>query len=105
VKYLDGPGINLRATYSKDFRKFREAYTVSDKTILEFRNFIESKEITVDEKEFTKDISYIKTLLKAYIARAFWGNDGWYPIALELDTQFKKGMSLFPEAEKIARLN
>lgn len=105
VKYLDGPGLNLRATYAKDFKKFRDTYTVGDKMIQEFKSFVESREIKIDEKEFTKDLVFIKTWLKAHIARAFWGNDGWYPIVLEMDTQFKKGVSLFPEAEKIAKLN
>ncbi|HWP82661.1 MAG TPA: S41 family peptidase [Bacteroidota bacterium] len=105
VKYLDGPGLNLRATYAKDFKKFRDTYSVGDKMIQEFKSFVESREIKIDEKEFTKDLVFIKTWLKAHIARAFWGNDGWYPIVLEMDTQFKKGVSLFPEAEKIAKLN
>ncbi len=104
-KYLDGPGVNLRSTYSKDLKKFREAFFVSDKMLADFRAYVESKDAKIEEKDFVKDLPFLKNRLKAYIARAFWGNEGWFPVVLETDTQFKKAMTLFPEAEKIAKLN
>jgi carboxyl-terminal processing protease len=70
----------------------------------DFRAFITKREIKIDEKEFEKDLPFIKTRLKATFARNFWGNEGWYPMMLQVDTQFQKALSLFPEAEKIAKL-
>ncbi len=104
-KYLDGPGVNLRSTYGKDLKKFKDAFFVSDKMLADFKTYVESKEAKVEEKDFNKDLPFLKNRLKAYIARAFWGNEGWFPVVLEMDAQFKKAMSHFPEAEKIAKLN
>jgi carboxyl-terminal processing protease len=70
-----------------------------------FREFLQKSDLKIDEKDFEKDLSYIKTRMKATFARSFWGNDGWYPTMLQVDAQFQKAMGLFPEAEKIAELN
>ena len=70
-----------------------------------FRSYLEAHEIKVVEKEFEKDITFTKTRLKATFARNFWGNEGWYPLMLQVDAQYQKALSLFPEAEKIAKLN
>ncbi len=51
------------------------------------------------------DKDYIEARLKAYIARNYWNNEGWYSVLLGIDSQVKKAISLFPEAEKFARLN
>jgi carboxyl-terminal processing protease len=103
-KYLDGAGSSLRATYSQDFKNFDRNFHISDKVVGEFKSYVASKEVKIDEAEFQKDITFVKNRLKAYVARAFWGNDGWFPVALQQDGQFKKALSLFPEAEKIAKL-
>ena len=42
--------------------------------------------------------------LKAFIARNFWGNEGWYPIVLSEDNQLQKAIDVLPEAAKIAHL-
>jgi carboxyl-terminal processing protease len=103
--YLSGEGTSLRAQYSSDFRTFKRSFEISQNVLSQFRSFVETREIKIDEKEFATDSKYIKARLKATIARSFWGNDGWFPIMLEVDSQFKKAMTLFPEAEKIAKLN
>lgn len=104
-KYLDGPGVGLRAAYAKDFKKFRDSYLVSEKMLADFKAYAETKDVKIDQKDFDQDLAFIRNRLKAYIARAFWGNDGWFPIILEMDAQFKKALSLFPEAARIAKLN
>ena len=103
--YLDGKGLKVRSTYGKDLRLFRESFTVSDETLKDFRSFVVQRDVKINEKEYGEDLSFIKTRLKASFARSFWGNDGWYPVMLQVDVPFQKALSLFPEAEKIARLN
>jgi len=103
--YLDGKGLKVRSTYGKDLRLFKESFMVSDDILKDFRSFVVQRDVKINEKEYGEDLSFIKTRLKASFARSFWGNDGWYPVMLQVDVPLQKALSLFPEAEKIARLN
>ena len=103
--YLDGKGLRIRAEYAKDWNRFKNSFTITEDLFDEFRSFLTKHEIKIDEKDLEKDRPFIKTRLKATFARNFWGNEGWYPMMLQVDTQFQKALTLFPEAEKIAKLN
>ena len=105
TSYFDEEGKKLRETYKDDMKSFNASYRISDDVLKGFRAFIEKKDIKVDDKQFDKDLTYIKARLKAYIARSLWGNDGWYTVMLDVDPQLQKGISLFPEAQKIAGLD
>ncbi|HEX9614744.1 MAG TPA: S41 family peptidase, partial [Bacteroidota bacterium] len=61
--------------------------------------------VKLDDAELQKDEKFVKTMLKASIAHSLWGSDARFFILLETDKQFQRALSLFPEAEKIARLN
>ena len=102
---MDGKGLKIRTEYAKDWNRFRDSFIVSNELLDEFRSSITKREIKIEEKEYEKDLQFIKTRIKASFARNFWGNEGWYPLMLQVDTQFQKALSLFPEAEKIAKLN
>ena len=45
----------------------------------------------------------IKAFAKAYIGRNLFGNEGSSRVMLMEDTQVKKAMTVWPEAEKIAK--
>ncbi len=103
--YLDREGRSLRSHYGSDLSSFIKNYTISPEMLNAFKTFIAEKKVVNNEQDFEKDKSFITSRLKAYVARAFWGNDGWYPVMLEVDTQFQKAISLLPEAARIAKLN
>ena len=103
--YLDGEGRKIRSEFSADRKGFIRSYAVTDMILDNFQTFTKTKGVSIEEKEFEQDVAYIKARLKAEIARALWGNDGWYPVMLEVDPQFQKAVSLLPEAVKIAKLN
>jgi carboxyl-terminal processing protease len=103
--YLDGEGRKIRSAFSADRKSFIRSYAVTDQILDNFQTFTKTKGVSIEEKEFQQDVAYIKARLKAEIARALWGNDGWYPVMLEVDPQFQKAVSLLPEAVKIAKLN
>lgn len=103
--YLDGKGLKIRTEYAKDSKRFRNSFTVSDEVLADFRSFVTQRDLKIDEKDYEKDQTFIKTILKATFGRNFWGNEGWYPLMLQVDAQYQKALSLFPEAEKIAKLN
>ena len=105
TSFLDGKGLSLRSTYGKDWNRFRDSFPITEEMLKDFRSYLLQHEVKIDEKDYQKDLTFIKTRLKATIARNFWGSEGWYPLMLQVDAQYQKALSLFPEASKIANLN
>jgi carboxyl-terminal processing protease len=103
--YMDRDGKALREKYKTDLKRFREEFTVTPEMKAEFEALAVKKGVTMNAEQLAKDLQYIETRIKAQIARAMWGNEGWYSVMRAEDNQFQKAVTLFPEAEKIARLN
>ncbi|RPI05669.1 MAG: S41 family peptidase, partial [Ignavibacteriae bacterium] len=102
--YMEGPGFALRAKYGKNYEEYKSKYSISDELLKDFRKFIESKEVKVDEKEYTKDLDFLKARLKAQIAQMIFGLEGYIGVMIGVDNQIQKALTLFPEAEKVANL-
>jgi carboxyl-terminal processing protease len=102
-KYLDQHGTELRASYGKDSRRFVEEAEVTPQMLEDLKGIAQAKGITFNQELFDKDLRYVKAFTQAYVARGIWGNEGSAQVMLKEDAQFKKAMSLFPEAEKIAK--
>jgi carboxyl-terminal processing protease len=103
--YMDGAGIAIRTKYGKNFDDYKSKYKVPEDLMAEFRKFVEAKEIKVDEKEYDKDKDIIKGRIKAQIAYIVFGYEGYIGALVDFDNQIQKALTLFPEAEKIAKLN
>ncbi len=103
--YLDARGQALRSAYGDDVQRFVKSFAVTDEMLQDFRTFITTKSVKFEEKDFQKDMVFVKARLKAEIARSFWGNIGSYSVMLEVDPQFQKAIALLPEAVKFAKLN
>lgn len=104
LSYLDKNGKAIQSKY-KDWRTFKNDFSVSESLLNDFIEYAKKQGVEFNKEQFEKDKEYIVARLKAQIGRNFWRNDGWYPVLLDVDPQFKKAMSLFPEAEKFARAN
>jgi carboxyl-terminal processing protease len=102
--YMEGPGFVLRAKYDKNYEEYKSKYTISNELMADFRKFIETKEIKVDEKEYSKDLDFLKARLKAQIAQMIFGIEGYIGVMVGVDNQIQKALTLFPEAEKVANL-
>ncbi|HEY5614417.1 MAG TPA: S41 family peptidase [Bacteroidota bacterium] len=100
--YLDTQGQRIRTTYAKDVLAFKKSFDMTDGMMADFKEFISKREVTIEEKEFQKDLNFLKTRLKAEIARRIWNADGYAAIMLDTDQQFQKAVAVFPEAEKFA---
>ncbi len=83
---------------------FNKEFKVSEDMLNELYSHAEKAGIKISREEYEKNTKYVSMLLKAWIARNIWGNDGWYRVVLSLDNQFQKAITLFPEAEKIEGL-
>lgn len=104
LSYLDKKSESLADKYSDDLQLFRTEFEVDDNLIKEFINLAKSKSVEFDEELYIKDKQYIKTRLKAQIARNFWKNEGWYSVLLGIDNQMQKAVTLFGEAKNLANL-
>lgn len=103
--YLTRNGDQIKNKYKSDLHVFNKKFIIDEILLNEFISFTKEKKIDFVEEDFKKDKDYIQARLKAYIARNFWNNEGWYSVLLGIDSQVKKAINLFPEAEKFARLN
>ncbi|MCU0453299.1 MAG: S41 family peptidase [Bacteroidetes bacterium] len=104
-EFMEGRGLGLRTMYgSSGMQAFTSTYELPASVLSEFRTFVAAKGVEFNEKEFEQDRSYIVARLKATIAQTLFGFEGWIAVMLDVDAQFQKALTLFPEAEKIAGL-
>ncbi|MGD8307551.1 MAG: S41 family peptidase, partial [Ignavibacteria bacterium] len=104
LNYVDNYGNTINSLYGENLKQFNNEFSFNDVDFDTFLNFVESKNVEIVEEELAKDKEYILARLKAQLARHFWKNEGWYNVLLNIDTQFKKSITLFDEAKEIADL-
>jgi carboxyl-terminal processing protease len=85
-----------------DFETFRRRFVVDAEILGQFRRFVQSKGIAVNEEAWTKDLDKIANFIKAEIARHLWDSEKYYVIRAEADTQLQEAVKHFDEAAKIA---
>ncbi len=99
-KYIDSH-TELLNNYKNDFIKFKNEFHFTNSDIKSFINFAKENGVKYSSEGFNKDKNYIKTRLKAHIARNYWNNNGWYSILLMMDNQFLQGEKLLKENYKL----
>jgi len=102
-KYADEHKDELKARYGKENAKFVEEFSVKEDMLKDLVALANSKNIEFKQDLYEKDKRFIKAYSKAFLARRVWGNEGWSRVMLAEDAQFKKAVSLFPEAERISK--
>jgi carboxyl-terminal processing protease len=102
-RYLERNGDDVRAKYPGP-EKFASQFEVTQPMLEQILGVAKAKGIEFDKENYEKDLKFIKAFTKAHIARRIWGNEGSARVMLNEDGQFKKAITLFPEAEKIASL-
>jgi carboxyl-terminal processing protease len=100
--YVEANGAALREKYGKDSGKFADSFVVTDGMLAEIRAIADKKKVPFDQEQYDTDRRFIAAFTKATIARSLWGAEGASRVMLREDVQFKKALSLFPEAEKFA---
>jgi len=73
---------------------FRKNFSTGDEFLEDFVRFAEKRGVKKDNEGFARSSAYLKTQLKASIARLLWKNEGMYPILQERDPAFIKALSL-----------
>jgi carboxyl-terminal processing protease len=103
--YTEGPGLSLRETYKNDLPGFKARFEISDQMMKDFIAYVETKGAKGDPNDLEKDQVFIRARLKGAIANVLFGFEGLVSVMLDVDPQIQKALTLFPEAEKIAKLN
>ncbi|MGH9162270.1 MAG: S41 family peptidase [Vicinamibacteraceae bacterium] len=86
-----------RKTLARDF-------VVDDAMIGDFRTFLESKKVKIDDEAFAKDVEFIKVMIHFEIDVDLFGIDQAQRNLIAGDPQAQLALSLFPEAMQLTRL-
>jgi carboxyl-terminal processing protease len=97
-------GKDLRTTYSDDLSKYMRDFTINDADIKILKDYAAEEKIEWKDDEFKQDEEFLRTVIKAYIGRSIFNNNGYTAVMLSIDNQTRKAIQLFPEASKIAKL-
>ena len=97
-------GTDIRASYVDDLNKFVSEYKTTDADLAILKGFAAEEEIEWKKEEYELDEVFLRTIIKAYIGRNIFNNNGYSATIHTVDNQMKKALELFPEASKIAQL-
>ena len=104
LNYVESNGNEIPKNYGDDLMRFNKEFHFTDTEMQRFVSFASSKNVALNEEEFTTDKDYIMARLKAQLARNYWKNEGWYTVMLNTDNQVETALGLFDEAKEIANL-
>ncbi len=83
----------------EDFGSFDANFSISSSIFNDFVNFAEEKGISRDPAGIAASRERITTLMKAYIARNLYDDDGFYPVFNRMDETFQRAMRFLNEGE------
>jgi len=92
LNYVDQNRANLKQQFA-DAESFKKNFNVQS-VLRNFRTFIEKEGVNPNAKEEAQSAVLLYPQLKAFIGRALYGNEGFYPIIHERDPVIKKAMDL-----------
>ena len=83
----------------EDFKDFNKHFNITPVLVNELIEYAASHGLKKDEEGAAYAMQKIKTLLKAYIARNLFDNEGFYPLYLSMDEVYIKALELLQEPE------
>jgi carboxyl-terminal processing protease len=103
LEYYDKNKNTIKSSYP-NLEDFINNFTITDDKLNNFTGFVSKKGVKFSRSDFNKDKEYVRTRLKAQIARDIWKNTGWFKVMDSIDNQLKKAETLFNEAKDLANL-
>ncbi len=91
-------------TAGADRRPVDKDFAVDEAMVGDFRKFVESKRVKIDEAAWTTDRTFITAMIRFEIDSAVFGMGVARRRLLEVDPQAQHALSLFPQAEKLLTL-
>lgn len=92
---------NQNKYLGNDFNKFLNKFEISESLLNRIKKAAKEKGILIKEDEFTNDLPYLKSRLKAEIARSLWNNEKYYQVLIYEDNQYLEALELFPKINEV----
>jgi carboxyl-terminal processing protease len=77
------------------FEMFDKQFEITPVLLKEFKEYLYQNGFEADEEAFKVSSDRIRTMIKAYIGRNLFDNEGFYPLYLRVDPVFKAAITLF----------
>ncbi|HCK99882.1 MAG TPA: S41 family peptidase, partial [Candidatus Marinimicrobia bacterium] len=84
--------------YKSKKEKFFSKFEISDRDFEAFLELAKEQKINIDLEKVRQDSDYLKMLLKAELAREFWGYDEYYKVLRKYDNQVTEALQYLDEA-------
>ncbi len=81
-----------------DAVSYKKLFEINAEILRTFTSYAAVRGVPMNEKEMNRSLPFLKTQLKAAIARQVWKNEGMYPILHEKDATFQRAMSLIKQS-------
>lgn len=101
LKYVDQHP-ELKTQFA-DYKAFRQNFQMTDKLLKEYTTFAANEKVPFVEKDFKISKDIISTDIKAFIGRALFQDDGFYPVLHERDKAFQKALQYMPKAVELSQ--
>ena len=85
-------------------RSIRPNFTVDDAMVADFRDYLKTERFKIDEAVFTKDLAFIRAMIRHEIDLALFGMSEARRHLLEVDPQAQLALTLFGEAQRLIGL-
>ena len=85
-------------------RIVKKGFTVDDAMVADFKKFVVSKNVKIEEDAWTKDAEFIRAMLRYFIDEVVFDAATARQRLITADPQAKFAISKFPEAEKLLEL-
>ena len=93
LDYIDNTRKKLKSNYD-DFTTFNNQFKVSDKILIDLREYGLKNDIETTDDEFEKSKEDFKLIVKALIARDLWDMSEYFQIVNTRDKGFKKAVEI-----------
>jgi carboxyl-terminal processing protease len=94
---------NKKKLEKMPFSEYRSSFTVNEAMLNEIVAMGKSFGVAYNEEEFTTSKNLIQTVVKATIARNVWDREAFYPVINDINEIYESALTLFDEAEKLAK--
>lgn len=95
---------DTRITPRPDQKRVARGFRVDDAMLQEFKTFLVSQKIKVDQAAFAKDTEFIRAMIHYEVDMALFGLSEARRNLLASDPQAQFAMRLFPEAERLLQM-
>jgi carboxyl-terminal processing protease len=89
MKYASNEGVYVNY---KNIYEFQKTFVIDATILNDFLSYAYSKGAMKNDKYLAKVTPQIKNLLKAYIAKQKWKNEGFYPVLNEMDNTVQRAI-------------